>query len=101
MFTSIQTEETRRSNNGAQRGTLEHYSIGYVGNVAARSETELEEIHCTSLCIQLHTAYETTKAAPFELMFERKPKLPIDTLFDIGTEQKYNNSLCIVISLTI
>lgn len=47
------------------------------------------------------TPHETTKAAPFELMFERKPKLPIDTLFDIGTEQKYNNSLCIVISLTI
>ncbi len=39
------------------------------------------------------TRHETTKISPFELMFGRKPKLPLDTMFEaafIGTPSSKN-----------
>ena len=38
------------------------------------------------------TKHETTKVAPFELMFVRKPKFPIDSAFESPTESSYSSS---------
>ena len=38
------------------------------------------------------TKHETTKVSPFELMFGRKPKLPIDSAFQSSVEGSYSSN---------
>ena len=38
------------------------------------------------------TKHETTKISPYELMFGRKPRLPIDSLFDTPVQQQTNQT---------
>ena len=37
------------------------------------------------------TKHETTKVSPFELIFGRKPKLPIDSAFETPAESSYSS----------